>query len=195
MQRSKGQCELEPRPTARIARGRAWFAAPVAGAVLAAGTSCSGSGSTSSTATPLTLVTECDEICQQLASCGVTAASLQAQCSSACGDLWLVQAGCLDAFASYMACLAGATSVQCGAGGQYVVVTPPSCDSYRESFLTCSAGPSPVAACIALPGNTACGTVAAPSSNPSFCVGVPEGCVSPEPNPLGLGTFCCPATP
>jgi hypothetical protein len=119
---------------------------------------------------------------------------MELQCSNACGNLSLVQAGCVDPLASYLTCLAGATSVQCGSGGQYVLVTPPACESYRQAFLSCDAGPSPVSACVQLPGNNACGTTAPAGTRPVFCVGEPAGCTSPQPNPLGLGTFCCPST-
>jgi hypothetical protein len=160
--------------------------------VLTAVAACSsGGGGGGSGASPLTLVATCDQICGQLATCGATAASLESECMNGCGDLALVQAGCLDPFAAYLTCLAGATSIQCGAGGQYVIVTPPSCEADRETFLGCNAGPSPVAACVELPGNTACQTPGLPAAPASFCVGEPAGCTSPQPNPLGLGTFCC----
>jgi hypothetical protein len=161
--------------------------------LLVAGASCSSGGSSSGGASGLTLVSECDRICSQLSTCGATAASLEAQCTNACGNLALV-AGCLDPFAGYLTCLAGATSVQCGAGGQYVLVTPPACESYRQTFLACNAGPSPVSACVELPGNTSCATPGSPAGvHAAFCVGQPSSCTSPQPNPLGLGTFCCPS--
>jgi hypothetical protein len=163
------------------------------GVALFTDASCSSGGGGGAGASPLTLVSECDQICSQLATCGATAASLEGQCMGACGDLALVQAGCLDPFAAYLTCLAGATSIQCGAGGQYVVITPQSCDGDRETFLNCSAGPSPVAACVELPGNTSCQTAPVMSAA-TFCVGAPAGCTSPQPNPLGIGTFCCPSS-
>jgi hypothetical protein len=160
-------------------------------AVVALGVAaCSSDGGGGSTTSPLTLVSECDQICSQLSACGATAATLEAQCMNACGSLSLVQVGCVNPFASYLTCLAGATSVQCQAGGQTVVVTPSSCETYRQSLLACNPGPSPVSACLALPGSgpcTAVGTVQ------TFCVGAPAACTSPQPNPLGLGTYCCPA--
>jgi hypothetical protein len=172
---------------------RKTFSAAVVG-VLLAGASCSSGGSGGAGASPLTLVSECDRICGQLATCGASAASLQLQCSNACGNLSLVQAGCVDPFASYLTCLAGANSVQCGSGGQYVLVTPPACESSRQAFLSCNAGPSPVAACVQLPSNDACASAVAPATHAFFCVGAPAACTSPQPNPLGLGTFCCPST-
>jgi hypothetical protein len=161
---------------------------------LAASCSSDGGGG-EGTASPLTLVSECDQICSQLSACGADAVSLEPQCTSACGDLAIVPAGCLDPFVAYVTCLAGVTSVQCSGNGAYVVVTPPSCEADRQAFLSCNAGPSPVAACLALPGNTSCAT--APIGSPptaTFCVGQPPQCTSPQPNPLGLGVFCCPAT-
>jgi hypothetical protein len=109
---------------------------------------------------------------------------------NACGSLSLVQVGCVDPFASYLTCLAGATSVQCQAGGQTVVVTPSSCETNRQSLLACNPGPSPVSACLTLPGPGPCPGI---GTKPVFCVGAPAACTSPQPNPLGLGTYCCPA--
>jgi hypothetical protein len=155
-------------------------------------THCSGGGSGSLGPTPATLVSTCDQICSNVVAQCSESVTLNAQCVNACGDLGLVQVGCIDPFASYLACIAGATSVQCGAGGQDVVITTPQCESDRQAVLTCNAPPGVVTACVQLPGNTACGPVAAGAASPEFCVGAPSGCQSPSPNPIGIGTYCCP---
>jgi hypothetical protein len=116
-------------------------------------------------------------------------AILGAQCTAACGDLNLVQLGCLDPFASYLSCVAGATSVQCGPNGQDVLIEPPNCESERQAVLHCNAPPGVVAACLQLPNDSSC----VPSTGTAmFCVGAPTGCHSPAPNPIGIGTYCCP---
>ena len=135
-------------------------------------------------ASPATLVSTCDTICNNLSPCA--SASLAAQCLNVCNDLNVVPATCLDPFASYLACLAGAKSVSCQAGGQYVLITPPECQSDRQAFVSCNANPSIIAACTQLQTNTSC------AGKSVFCVGAPSGCAAPTPNPLGIGTYCCP---
>jgi len=142
--------------------------------------------------TPATLVSTCDQICANVVAQCTESASLEQQCTSACGDLSLVQLGCLDPFASYLACMAGGTSVQCGANGQDVLITTPQCESDRQAVLDCTAPPGPVAACVQLPGNASCGVTAPGAAGAVFCVGAPSGCDSPSPNPIGIGTYCCP---
>jgi hypothetical protein len=151
---------------------------------LAAIASCSSGGSAG--ASPASLVSTCDQICANVVAQCAGMPGLEAQCVSACGALNLVQTGCLDPFASYLACIAGATSVQCGANG--VLITPPQCESDRQAVLGCNAPPGPVQACVQLPGSTACSG----ASGAVFCVGAPNGCQSPSPNPIGIGTYCCP---
>ncbi|MGH7270818.1 MAG: hypothetical protein ACREJ3_10350 [Polyangiaceae bacterium] len=142
------------------------------------------------------LVTTCGQICNNvLADCGV-ASSLWSECNSACGDLALVPAGCVTQFAGYLACLSGATSIHCD--GRTVEISPSSCAAQENEYELCNGGPSPIAACIALPpGNTACGMGAGgppgpPSAlKPVFCVGQPDGCSAAGQNPFGIGTYCC----
>jgi hypothetical protein len=171
-------------------------------------TSRSGSGASSGNGfvinTPGSLVTTCDSICSNVVAQCVPAAQLYGSCLSACNDLNLVNLGCLDPFASYLACVAGATSVSCSGDGNYVLITPAKCETDREAALNCNMQPGLVSACIAVPSSDACGAVAANSGSssgsptfespgsPVFCVGAPEGCFSPQPNPLGIGIYCCP---
>jgi hypothetical protein len=178
------------------------------GALSLAGASCSGSGGTTIKTTgngngngnssggivlggpsPVSLVSTCDNICNNVVAQCTASDSLYQTCTDACGDLSVIQQSCLDPFASYLTCLAGANSVQCGGGGQYVLITPPECEADREATLNCNAEPGIFAACIALPGNTSCGG----EGGAVFCVGAPAGCTSPESNPLGIGVYCCPS--
>jgi hypothetical protein len=164
------------------------------------GAGCSGSGTTTNYSrngsggssglggpTTGTLVSTCDQICSNVvAQCTDGPANVFTDCLSACGALNIVQDSCLDPFASYLACIAGATSVTCGAGGAYVLITPAQCQGDLEATLNCNAAPGLVQACISLPGNTSCG-----ASGAFFCVGAPAACSPPEPNPLGIGVYCC----
>ncbi len=169
------------------------FALAFGSGIALAGASCSSNGTTTTenggSPSPGSLVSTCDTICNNLSPCA--SGSLNSQCLSVCSNLNLVPATCLNPFASYLACLAGAKSVSCEAGGQYVLVTPPECETDRQAFATCNAGPSVVAACLALSASTAC-TSLAPADRAEFCVGAPSGCLAPSPNPLGIGTYCCP---
>jgi hypothetical protein len=156
---------------------------------------CSGSGGGSGNlggATPASLVSTCDQICSNVVAKCAGSASLDAQCLAACNDVGLVQLGCIDPFASYLACMAGATSVQCGLNGQDVLITIPQCESDRQAVVMCNAPPGAVAACLQLPDNTPCGPSAPKAMVAMFCVGAPTGCHSPAPNPIGIGTYCCP---
>jgi hypothetical protein len=173
-----------------------WVAPVLAGGALVVGVaSCSSGGGGGGGPSGLDLVSKCDQICAQVGTCGASPA-LVSQCQSACGDLALAPLGCLDPFAAYLACLGGANSVQCstGPGQAYVFVTPPQCEADRQNLVGCNAGPSPVAACVQLPGNSACGIGAPAQMHDTFCVGEPSVCTSLQPNPLGIGTFCCPST-
>jgi hypothetical protein len=154
--------------------------------------------------TPGTLVSTCDTICSNVVAECTGASDLLGTCLSACNDLNLVNLGCLDPFASYLACVAGATSVQCGGDGQYVLITPSQCNADREAALSCNAQPGLIAACISVPTSNECGSVVATDGDsgiptvvespgqPYFCVGAPEGCFSPQTNPIGIGIYCCP---
>lgn len=153
------------------------------------GTTIITNGNGSGTGNPGSLVSTCDTICNNLAPCG--SAALNDNCLSLCNNLNVATGTCVDPLASYLACLAGAKSVSCQAGGQYVLVTPPECASDRQTFVTCNPGPSVISACLQLSGNTSCAS-AAPAEKPVFCVGAPSGCVAPNPNPLGIGVYCCP---
>jgi hypothetical protein len=141
--------------------------------------------------TPGSLVTTCDSICSNVVAQCAPATGLYGSCLSACNDLNLVNLGCIDPFASYLACVAGATSVSCSSDGNYVLITPAKCEADREAALNCNMQPGLISACIAVPSSDACGAVAT-SNGPVFCVGAPEGCSSPQPNPLGIGIYCCP---
>jgi hypothetical protein len=139
---------------------------------------------------PANLVTTCDTICDHaVAQCGAPV-TIYGDCLSACGELNLVQAGCVDQLASYLACVSGATSIQCQGGGEYVLVSPPSCAAERAALSTCSGGP-PVAACVQVPvGNTSC-PAATPASGALFCVGQPTGCDPAGSTAFGIGAYCC----
>jgi hypothetical protein len=168
----------------------AWLVIGATG-IVTASCSSNGGGSGMSNSSPAMLVSQCDQICNNVvAQCAAVAG---APCLSACNDLNLVPSSCLNPFLSYLVCITGATTVTCGANGNAVLVTPPDCESDREATLNCNASPGLVAACIALPGNASC--TAAPAGggpNPEFCVGAPTGCAPPSPNPLGIGIYCCP---
>jgi hypothetical protein len=174
------------------------------------GVGCSGNGTTTSYSsgsgangssnglggpTPGTLVSTCDQICSNVvARCVDSPANVYTDCISACGALNLVQGSCLDPFASYLACMAGATSVTCGGDGQYVLITPQECEADREATLNCNAAPGLIAACVGVPSNQ-CGASDTNGQTTGeaavFCVGAPAGCAPPEPNPLGIGVYCC----
>jgi hypothetical protein len=178
------------------------------GALGLAGVSCSGTGGTTIRTTgngngsssgggivlggpsPVSLVATCDNICNNVIAQCTDSDSLYQTCTDACGDLSVIQQSCLDPFASYLTCLVGGNSIQCGAGGQYVLITPPECEADREATLNCNAEPGIVSACIALPGNTSCN---AEQGGAVFCLGAPAGCTSPGPNPIGIGIYCCPS--
>jgi|HubBroStandDraft_6_1064221.scaffolds.fasta_scaffold130392_2 hypothetical protein len=170
----------------------AWL---VIGATAIVSASCSSSGGGGGPDnSPATLINKCDQICSNVVATCTGASGAYNACLSACGDLAVVPASCLNPFASYLICLTGATSVTvtCGANGDVALVTPPDCEADREATLNCNASPGLVAACIALPGNTSCATAPAGSgTNPVFCVGAPSGCEPPTPNPLGIGVYCC----
>jgi hypothetical protein len=143
---------------------------------------------------PITLVSQCDTICNNVvAECAGESDAPVGTCLDACGDLGdltIIQNTCLNPFATYIACVAG-NSIQCSENGQAVLISPPSCIAQREAALNCNAQPGIVSACIGLPGNTSCGPNQA-EGQPVFCVGAPANCQSPEPNPLGIGIYCCP---
>jgi hypothetical protein len=153
---------------------------------------CSGSGGGRLNSSPASLVSTCDQICANVVAQCSGSPSLEATCVGTCGDLNLVQLGCVDPFASYLACVAGATSVHCAAGGQDVLITTPQCESEMQAVLHCNAPPGIVTACVQLPGNTSCGVMAPGATGPVFCIGAPAACTSPSPNPIGIGTYCCP---
>jgi hypothetical protein len=148
---------------------------------------CSSGESTTGGATNANLVSTCDEICANVAAQCAGPPTLESQCMAACSNLGLVGLGCLDPFASYLTCIAGATSVHCDASGQYVLITPSQCEGDRQAVLTCNASPGLVTACVALPSSASCA-----GSSTEFCVGAPTGCSPPSPNPIGIGTYCCP---
>jgi hypothetical protein len=142
------------------------------------------------------LVSTCDQICNNVVAQCAPAADFYGNCLSVCGDLNLVNLGCLNPFASYLACIAGAKSVTCE--GNSVLISPPECATDRAAALSCNAGPGLVSACIAVPSNGACGSPGTSSESAGtalqqvFCVGAPETCTAPQPNPLGIGIYCCP---
>jgi len=159
-------------------------------ALVVAGVACSGDNSGSvGNNSPATLVSECQRVCDNLATCGAMALGLEIDCKNACGALGLVQVACLNQFAGYLTCLSGASSVQCF-GDHSVIISPSDCEADRQTFLNCNPGPSAIAACVALPGNNGC--AASSDFRAAFCVGTPPGCTAPSPNPLGIGTYCCP---
>lgn len=179
----------------RKKRLRAWLVIGVTGIVTA---SCSGSsnGGNGFDGSPATLINKCDQICNNVvAQCAAAAGVPYTTCLSACNDLGLLPQSCLNPFASYLLCIAGATSitVTCGANGDAALVTPDNCEADLEATLSCNASPGLVAACIALPGNASCAAPPAGGGpNTEFCVGAPSGCEPPSPNPLGIGVYCCP---
>jgi hypothetical protein len=179
--------------------------ASVAGAIGWVLAGCSGSGTTTtynrngtlgngalgnSLPLPDTLVNECDKICENVVAECTDETPLLNTCLTACNDLGLVNLGCVDTFATYLTCLAGSTTVSCTPGSIDVLVSPPECAADRQAAISCTAGPGLISACIAVPGNGECnGEI---SSQPTFCIGAPDTCISPAPNPLGIGVYCCP---
>ena len=110
-----------------------------------------GNGNGSSHGRPGGLASTCSSICDNvLAQCGVEPA-VHAECLGACRQLELANVGCVDDFAAYLACVGGATSISCGANGQYVVVSPASCQPEKSAYDFCSGGGPPLAACFAQP--------------------------------------------
>jgi hypothetical protein len=167
-----------------------------AGVLGAAVASCSSNGTRTNgyggNGTPATLVSECDQICGNVVSMCAPATAALGTCLSACGDLNLLPQSCLNPFLSYVTCEADVTQVDCNADGTYVLVSPSQCEDARQETLDCNASPGLISACVALPGNASCGTPDLAGTNPVFCVGVPNGCSAPAPNPLGIGVYCCP---
>jgi hypothetical protein len=151
-----------------------------------------GDGNGSSQGRPAGLVSTCSSICDNvLARCGV-APAVHAECLNACQQLELANVGCVDDLAAYLACVGGATSITCGANGQYVVVSPASCALEKSAYDFCTAGGPPLAACFAQPWRDAiCSAAKAPSPRALFCVGRPAGCQSVEGGDV-LGLHCCP---
>jgi hypothetical protein len=164
--------------------------AAFAAVVLALSLSC-GSDDGPGYVRPAGLASTCATICDNvLAQCGV-APAIHADCVGACQFLELAQVGCIDEFASYLVCLGGATSVSCGANGQYVVLSPPNCQGQRLSYGLCTGDGPPLAACLAQPHrNGACAAVRA-TAQAHFCVGQPVGCQSLEGGGA-IGLYCCP---
>jgi hypothetical protein len=177
----------------RIKAQSAWLVIGATGVVAA---SCGGNNNNGSDSSPATLINTCDQICGNvLKACPSDAGVPYNTCLSACNDLALVPSSCLNPFASYLVCIAGATSVMvtCGNGGDDAIVTPADCEADREATLSCNASPGLVSACIALPGNTSCAAPPAGAGpHAEFCVGPPSGCAPPSANPLGIGVYCCP---
>jgi hypothetical protein len=171
---------------------RAWLLIGATGVVTA---SCSGSGGSGLDDSPASLVSKCDQICNNVLMQCTSTTFAPDTCTSACNDLYIAPSSCLNPLASYLVCAVGATSVAvtCGPSGDGVFVSPQSCEADREATLNCNASPGLVSACIALPLNASC-TVPPEGggTNPVFCVGAPMGCAPPSPNPLGIGVYCCP---
>ncbi len=171
----------------------AWLVIGATGIVTASCSSSNSGGAPDDS--PATLIAKCDQICSNVVAQFTGASGAYDACRNACGDLALVPASCLNPFASYLICLAGATSVTvaCEANGDVALVTPPDCEADREATVNCNASPGLVAACIAWPGNPSCAAPPVGSGpNAVFCVGAPNGCAPPTPNPLGIGVYCCP---
>ena len=131
---------------------------------------------------PATLVSTCDTICDNLSPCA--SASLAAQCLNVCNDSSVVPATCINQFASYLACLAGAKSVSCQAGGQYVLITPTECETDWQAFVSCNANPSIIAARTQVQTNTPC---ASPGGRSSASVRRAAAWLGSAPNRSGLG--------
>jgi hypothetical protein len=138
------------------------------------------------------LVLTCDNICNNVvATCVSPPLSPDAymQCINACQYLNLVQSTCVADFAGYLGCLAGANSVSCSGNGQYVVVSPPTCEEQRNAYADCVGGP-PLAACIEIAQTSTSCAAHAPRNRALICVGVPP----PDCDSTGglLGPYCCP---
>ncbi len=151
-----------------------------------------GNGNGSNSVPPEGLVSTCSTICDNvLAQCGI-APAIHAECLRTCQQLELADVGCVDELAAYLACVGGATSITCGANGQYVVVSPASCQLEKSAYDSCTGGGPPLAACFAQPWrDSICSAARQPSPRALFCIGRPTGCQSVEGGDL-LGLHCCP---
>lgn len=158
---------------------------------LAASSGCSGDDN-SGGQRQTSLTSTCDQICNNVvAQCGVSPAVHQ-DCLNGCQTLQAADVGCADELAAYLACLGGATSVQCQAGGQYVLVSPPGCAAQQQAYATCHGGATPLAACFAEPLSASVCSNTSGHPHAYLCVGAPLGCVSPTGGTIVLGTYCCP---
>jgi|HubBroStandDraft_6_1064221.scaffolds.fasta_scaffold17475_4 hypothetical protein len=138
---------------------------------------------------PSSLVSTCSQICDQVLGQCDAPIGVYDDCLNACQDLSVIETTCVSELASYLTCLSGATSIQCEAGGEYVLVSPPSCAPQRLSLDSCTGGP-PLAACVQLPASNACA-----GAGPVLCVGEPSGCQAAGATPLGIGPYCCVEAP
>jgi len=172
---------------------RRWFGRkPMLRVGMAALLAACGNGDGPSHGRPAGLVSTCSSICDNvLAECGV-APAIHAECLGACRQLELANVGCVDDFAAYLACVGGATSISCGANGQYVVVSPASCAPEKSAYDWCTGGGPPLAACFAQPWrDPICSAAREPSPRALFCIGRPAGCQSVEGSDM-FGLHCCP---
>lgn len=140
---------------------------------------------------PPSLASTCTTVCNNvLGQCGAPSGAL-ASCLQGCQGLNAVQGSCVDQFASYLACLGGATSITCTSSGVTVTVLSPSCDPQQQAFAQCT-GPSLVSGCLGLSsGTSTCGFPDAAGPRALFCVGQPFGCL-PAGAGVGIGPYCCP---
>jgi hypothetical protein len=160
--------------------------------VIAGGDGCGGQTSGGS-GPPPSLASSCTTVCNNvLGQCAAPSGAL-ASCLQGCQGLNTVQGTCVDQFASYLACLGGATSVSCSANGVSVTILSPSCNAEQQTFAQCT-GPSLVPTCVGLSsGNGTCGSAdAAAGSRALFCVGQPFGCLPAGAGVFGIGPYCCP---
>ena len=138
------------------------------------------------------LVITCDNICNNVVATCVNpplSPNAYGQCLNACQYLDVVQSSCVTEFAGYLSCLAGANSISCSADGQYVVISPPSCDAQRNAYTQCTGGP-PLAACIETSQGGAPCDKHSTGTRTLFCAGAPP----PDCQSIGglLGPYCCP---
>ncbi|HLK40668.1 MAG TPA: hypothetical protein VKU41_28140 [Polyangiaceae bacterium] len=175
------------------------FASVVSTSAIVLLIACGGGGGNGSGTPSLesTCTTVCNNVLGQCcnvvgAACG--GSSALNNCLQSCQGLSAVEGTCVDQFASYLACLSGATSISCEASGPTITVLSPSCNTQFQAYGQCTGGPSPVSACIGISTpSSPCGTSSAPGTQSLFCVGQPAGCLPAGPGLFGIGPYCCPS--
>ena len=118
-------------------------------------------------------------------------------CMSACNDLALVPSSCLEQFASYLLCVAGATSVSVTCGSQRGLRAHLAGGLRGRSpgdveLQRAARGSSPRASRCRGTSRARCRRPAGVPTRSSASARRPAA-PPPSPNPLGIGVYCCPS--